>query len=104
MEPVELVGRTLPVLRQMEPFGMGNPAPVFLSRGMQVADARTMGADGRHFRLRLRSGGAIWDAVAFRQAWQPGTQRVDIVYTLDVDHWGGTPRLRLTLLDYAPAG
>ena len=104
VEPVELVGRTLPVLRQMEPFGMGNPAPVFLSRGMQVADARTMGADGRHFRLRLRSGGAIWDAVAFRQAWQPGTQRVDIVYTLDVDHWGGTPRLRLTLLDYAPAG
>ncbi len=101
--PVELVGPTLPVLRRMEPFGMGNPAPVFLSRGIQVADARTMGTGGQHFRLRLRSGGAMWDAVAFRQAWQPGTQRVDIVYTLNVDHWRGSERLRLTLLDYAPS-
>ena len=63
-----------------------------------------MGADGQHFRLRLRSGGAVWDAVAFRQAWQRGTKLADIVYTLSVDHWGGVARLRLMLLDYAPAG
>jgi single-stranded-DNA-specific exonuclease len=103
VELVQLTGPTLPALRRMEPFGIGNPAPVFLTRAVQVDEVRTMGADGQHFRLRLRTGGAVWDAVAFRQAWQPGTKLADIVYTLSVDHWGGTARLRLMLLDYAPA-
>ena len=96
----ELMGPNLQLLRQMEPFGMGNPAPVFLTRGLLVDDVRIMGAEGQHLRLRLRSAGAVWNAVAFQQAWTPGTERVDIVYTLDVDQWRGVPRLRLTIQDY----
>ncbi len=99
----QLMGTTLQTLRRLEPFGVGNPAPVFLTKDVLVEDVRTMGADGQHLRLRLRSGGATWVAVAFRQPWQPGIERADIVYSLDVDHWGGTPRLRLTIHDYAPA-
>ena len=103
VELSQLMGATFQVLRHMEPFGIGNPAPVFLTRGVTVLDAQTMGAGGEHLRLRLRSGGAVWNAVAFRQTWQPGSRQADIVYTLDVDHWGGTPRLRLTVQDLAPA-
>ena len=51
----------------------------------------------------LFAGGATWDAVAFRQSWVAGTRSVDIVYTLDVDHFHGKPRLRLTVQDYAPS-
>ena len=99
----ELMGLTFEVLRKMEPFGIGNPAPVFLTRGAEVRDARTMGATKAHFRLTLVAGGATWDAVGFRQKWLDGTRYVDVVYTLDVDHWSGSPRLRLTLRDYAPS-
>ena len=103
VEPRQLMGPTFQALRRMEPFGIGNPAPVFLTRGVEVENVRTMGSDGQHLRLRLRSGGAVWDAVAFRQAWQPGTSRADIAFTLDVDQWNGTSRLHLTVQDYAPA-
>ena len=103
VELPELMGPTLQALRRMEPFGIGNPAPVFLTRGAEVQWASPMGADGAHFRLSLQAGGALWDAVAFRQSWLEGTRFADIVYTLDVDHWNGSPRLRLTLLDYAPS-
>ena len=103
VELPQLMGTTLQALRRLEPFGVGNPAPVFLTKDVLVEGIRTMGTDGQHLRLRLRSGGATWEAVAFRQTWQPGVERVDIVYSLDVDHWGGTSRLRLTIHDYAPA-
>jgi single-stranded-DNA-specific exonuclease len=100
----DLMGSTFQALRKMEPFGIGNPSPLFLTRGVEVRDARTMGAARNHFRLTLVAGGTTWNAVGFRQEWVEGTQCVDIVYTLDIDHWNGSPRLRLTLRDYAPSG
>jgi single-stranded-DNA-specific exonuclease len=99
----ELMGPTFQGLRKMEPFGIGNPSPLFLTRGAEVRDARTMGATHNHFRLTLVAGGTTWNAVGFRQEWIEGTRYVDIVYTLDIDHWNGSPRLRLTLRDYAPS-
>ena len=98
-----VMGATLQQLQRMEPFGIGNPAPVFLTRGAAVESVSAMGKEGRHLRLKLRASGANWDAVAFNQSWVPGTERADIVYTIDIDTWNGTPRLRLTLLDYAPS-
>ena len=63
-----------------------------------------MGADGRHFKLSIRSGGALWNVVAFGQSWHDGTQFVDILYKLELDHWNGESRdLRLNLQDYAPS-
>ena len=99
----DLMGPTFQALRKLEPFGMGNPAPLFLSRGVEVRDAKPMGQTGAHFRMTLFAGGATWGAVAFRQSWVAGTRSVDIVYTLDVDHFRGEPRLRLTVQDYAPS-
>jgi single-stranded-DNA-specific exonuclease len=99
----DLMGPTFQSMRRMEPFGMGNPPPLFLTRGVAVDKASPMGSDGKHFRLTLRSAGAKWDAVAFRQNWLQGTKFVDLVFTLDVDHWNGEPRLRLGIQDYAPS-
>ena len=99
----DLMGPTFQALRKMEPFGMGNPAPLFLTRGVEVQDARTMGAGAAHFRLTLVSDGAMWNAVAFKQGWVEGTTHVDIVYTFDEDHWNGKTRQRLTVKDYAPS-
>jgi len=99
----ELGGDTLPAMQKLAPFGYGNPNPAFLSRKVEVADCRTMGASGEHFRLKLRQDGVVWDGVAF----QAGDYRkevvspLDIVYNLEVDHWGGESRLRLNLLDFA---
>ena len=104
VELSSLMGQTFQALRRMEPFGVGNPEPVFITKDVTITEARTMGADGQHFRLKLRTGGAMWEAVAFRQEWVPGTKRAHIVYTMNVDHWNGRQRLRLTLLDYAPVG
>ena len=100
-----LSGETLLSMQQLAPFGQGNPNPIFLSRGVRVADCRTMGSNGKHLRLKLEQGGTVWDGVAF--GW--GSYRaevsspLDIVYNLEVNRWRGEERLRLDLLDFAPA-
>ncbi len=101
-QPGELMGAVFAALRQMEPFGVGNPAPLFLARGLEVVQAAPVGAEGKHFRMSVRSGGALWDAVAFRQQWEQ-SRYVDAVYALEVDHWNGRQRLRLNVQDYAPS-
>jgi len=101
----ELGGDTFQIIQQLAPFGRGNPLPAFLSRRVEVVDCRTMGNAGEHLRLKLRQGGALWDGVAFRLGnyLAEVSSPLDIVYNLDIDRWSGEERLRLNILDFAPA-
>jgi len=101
----ELSGDTFRTIQQLAPFGRGNPAPTFLSRKTEVIDCHTMGDNGEHLKLRLKQGGTVWDAVGFRLGSHLAevSPRLDIVYNLEVDRWGGAERLRLNILDFAPA-
>jgi len=102
----DLGGDVFPAMQQLAPFGKGNPAPVFLSRRVEVVNLRTMGTNGEHLRLQLRQGSDIWDAVGFglgnnlTEIYSP----LDIVYNLEIDRWGGEETLRLNILDFAPGG
>jgi len=101
----ELSGNTFNLIQQLAPFGRGNPAPVFLTRGAEVIDCQTMGGNGEHLRFRLRQGGVIWDGVGFRMgsARAEVSPNLDIVYNMEIDRWRGEERLRLNILDFAPA-
>ncbi len=101
-QPHELMGETFRQLLTLEPHGVGNPAPLFLAREVEIVRAQPMGAEGKHFRLTVRSGGALWDVSAFGQQWQEGAERASIIYTMGVDRWNGSERIRLVLEDYAP--
>ncbi|MFC1902903.1 single-stranded-DNA-specific exonuclease RecJ [Chloroflexota bacterium] len=99
----ELGGNTFQIIKQLAPFGRGNPQPAFLSRGVQVVDCRTMGSNGEHLRMRVKQGNMVWDGVAFRLGVYLAEvlSRLDIVYNLEIDRWGGEKKLRLNILDFA---
>lgn len=85
-----LRGEEVRWLQSFAPHGQGNPEPTFLSRGVLVAEARPIGNDGRHLRLKLKDGPVTWPAVAFdlgQVTMEPG-QRADVVYSLVVDRRG----------------
>jgi single-stranded-DNA-specific exonuclease len=100
----ELSGDTFRTIQQLAPFGRGNPAPTFLSSKTEVIDCHTMGDNSEHLRLKLKQGGTVWDGVGFRLGSHRAevSPHLDIVYNLEVDRWGGTERLRLNILDFAP--
>jgi len=105
IELLALGGDTFQSIQQLAPFGQGNPAPTFLSRGVEVMDCQTIGSSGEHLRLRLKQSGTVWDGVAFGfgNYLTEVSSPLDIVYNLEVDPWGGGERLRLNVLDFAPA-
>ncbi|MBI2836628.1 MAG: single-stranded-DNA-specific exonuclease RecJ [Chloroflexi bacterium] len=101
----ELGGDTFATLQKLAPFGQGNPAPIFLARRVEPVDCRPMG-NGDHLRLCVRQGSAIWDAVAFNLGRCLGevVSPLDVVFSLERDNWNGNGRLRMNVLDFAPAG
>jgi single-stranded-DNA-specific exonuclease len=97
-----LGGNTYQTMQLLAPFGVGNPMPIFLSRGVEVLERRTMGSDGEHLRLKLRQGSTVWDGVGFRLGGYLSevSPLIDIVYNLEIDRWSGKEQLRLNILDF----
>ena len=66
---------TVPFIEQLaalEPFGMDNPAPVYLLKDADVLSARAVGADGSHLKLVLSQQAVQRDAIAFHMGARAG--------------------------------
>ena len=57
LEPSDVTLELAEALQLMEPFGEGNPEPVFGMKDVLFSDARPVGSDGRHLSLKLRGSG-----------------------------------------------
>jgi len=92
-------------LARLAPYGPGHVEPVLAVTGMVLSEARRVGATEQHVALRMRRGLETFDAIAFgldaeRPLPEPGDE-VDLVGTLERDDFGGMPRLRLRVVDFA---
>lgn len=97
-------GQTIKMLRKIEPYGQGNRPPTLLSRGVDIVEARPMGAKGDHLRLKIKAGRVTWNAVCFNAALSAEAARgkLDLVFSLRVDRFGSYETLQLEALDVAP--
>ena len=57
ISPSDVTLELAEALQLLEPFGEGNPEPVFGMKDVLFSDARPVGADGRHLSLALRGSG-----------------------------------------------
>jgi single-stranded-DNA-specific exonuclease len=97
-------GETLAVIQGLQPFGVGNPTPTFVSHNVHVRDAHPVGSERPAMKLKLSDGRAIWDAIHFGVvASERLAPRIDIVYTLQNNVWNGKERLELVVKDLRPA-
>jgi single-stranded-DNA-specific exonuclease len=95
------------LLRHFGPYGVGNPAPVFIARGVNVAGYPREVGDG-HAKLDLRQDGARLDAIGFRMAAQlreldVTRGAIDVAFQLQVNRWNGYESLQARLLDVRTA-
>jgi single-stranded-DNA-specific exonuclease len=91
-------------LRQMEPFGAGNPRPVIMTRGLRVIGEVKVIKD-QHLKFRVagennRPLEAIWwrGLEESTATPQPG-QRIDLAYEFEAQTWMGDIRLQLNVRD-----
>lgn len=90
---------TLKIIKQLSPFGVGNPEPVFMTKKMLVEDVRPVGQANAHLRLQL--GG--FSAIAFnmgekRSMLRPG-QQIDLAYSITEDRYTKNGNIQLKVKD-----
>jgi single-stranded-DNA-specific exonuclease len=103
---IEHIGPELEnLVRHFEPFGIGNPAPLFTATGVRLAAApRRVGGDG--VKLTLQADGGPVDAIG----WGMGThyehlhpsRPIEIAFRIEREEYRGVSRLQLKLADLRP--
>jgi single-stranded-DNA-specific exonuclease len=102
----DLGGSLYEQLQRLGPHGVGNPTPVFASRGLRLqAPPRVL--KEQHLKLRVTQGLASLDALAWRwgaraSEWVQG-QLVDAAFTLDESTFQEVSTLQLELKDLRAA-
>ncbi len=93
-------------IKTLEPFGIGNPQPTFVSKNIKVVKMRLIGKDKKHIKLTLQPDqkyhqyinaigfgmGELFEKLSFDKL-------IDIVYTIDEDNWNNNQGLQLKLKD-----
>jgi single-stranded-DNA-specific exonuclease len=81
-------------LKQLAPFGLGNPEVTLLVAGCEIAEPSTVG-EGKHLCFRVRDGGRdAGRAIAFGHGSRLDSYRRpgpwDVAFRLQENHWNGT--------------
>ena len=94
---------TVKSLEKIAPFGMDNPKPVFEIKDFEVKQARTMGQNGAHLKLKITQGSTAVDLVAFNQGHLvqefQQAQNLCLAVTLSINKWNGQTTVQLMLED-----
>jgi single-stranded-DNA-specific exonuclease len=91
-------------LRTLEPFGAGNPRPVFVTRGFRIMSEPQIIKE-QHLKLRVsgednRPMEAIWwRGIEEVDAMPQANQQVDLAYEFEANRWQGDVRLQLNVRD-----
>jgi single-stranded-DNA-specific exonuclease len=90
-------------LNNFEPTGMGNPTPSFITSKVNVLDARTVGFNGKHLKLKLEKQDYSFNAIAFGLGDHllklSPDKKCDIVYTPFLNIWKGYKNIELKVRD-----
>ena len=102
LSPSNITKKFLLEIEHLEPYGMGNPKPVFIAKGLELGfSPRKVGAD--HIKLTLSQRGRQFEAIGFRMADHmddyKAQNHIDIIYTPEINLWQGRKSLQLNLKD-----
>jgi len=103
VSPEEVTDELIRIKESMSPYGIGNPEPQFLLRGTEVVEARLL--KDAHLKLKLRSGGSVFDGIGFRMADRMvDSGKVDLVFVAEKNVWKGRESLQLKIRDIRRSG
>ena len=88
---------------QFEPFGMGNPKPVFVLRDVIMENPRFVGREEKHLSSQIVSGEKRFKAIYFSYAKDRDIIKhgniCDVAFSLSEDNWDNKRKLSLNIID-----
>jgi single-stranded-DNA-specific exonuclease len=85
-------------IQKLEPFGLGNPRPVFALEKIEIENIRLMGKDNTHLKFTINN----YDVVGFGMGKYKANienKEIDLAFTLDENIWNGLRKLQLKIID-----
>lgn len=86
-------------LKKLEPFGMGNPRPVFMLEKVSVSKIRTIGQEGKHLKFKVGNLDVIGFNFGHLVSEIKDGDKIDLAFTIDENIWQGENNLQLKLVD-----
>ena len=99
MELSQVNADTYAAISELEPFGQGNPKPVFLLKNVLIRELRRVGQDQTHVKMKLGEQGI--GAIFFRAShngFKEG-ERIDVLANLQENRWNGNTNIELNIID-----
>ena len=88
----------------LEPFGIGNPQPVFCSYKNIISDWRLVGGKREHLKIKIIEENKTLDGIGFKLS-RVGKQIfsenkvVDLAFNIELNKWNGTEKVQLNIKD-----
>lgn len=92
------------ILKHLEPFGPGNPRPIFCTRNViNNRYTKRVGKAGEHLKLDVTDRTAAITGIAFGQGdtalWLQNGNAIDLCYELDENTFNGSTSIQMMVLD-----
>lgn len=88
-------------IKLLEPFGIGNPSPVFIIRDAKLLMKRLIGKDKNHIKLVINKSDVEYDCIGFNLGYLfPDLnvgEKIDIITTLDINEYLGNRKIQLNI-------
>lgn len=96
-------GKLLRELELFEPTGLGNPAPTFISKGVEIMEVKSVGKTSSHLKLKVKQDDQFFDSIFFGGGENYSDlskgQIVDLVYGIEENVWNGNYSIQLKVKD-----
>nr|MBU1327754.1 single-stranded-DNA-specific exonuclease RecJ [Candidatus Omnitrophota bacterium] len=97
-------------IAKLEPFGEGNPEPIFCSRNLRLAQPLRV-LKGEHIKFQVTDGKKNFEAIGFGMARDSDIELAlrnnimfDMAYTVSLNNWQGVSTVQLKIEDIKPSG
>ena len=105
MSPDEITEDFINELKLLEPYGMGNPKPIFGAKNISGKKSRVMGRDNQHLAFmlgkKLDRTALCWNNAKYVDV--VARDKLDIVYTAQMSEWQGENNIELVVQSIEPA-
>lgn len=100
IKPNELSHNLVSLLHSLEPFGMGNPKPVFTMRSQEIQLISPVGFDGSHIRAQISNTSVIYFQGMNAHYIPQINEKVDIVFSCEMNEYKGRKAVQLVCIDW----
>lgn len=106
IDSISMLSHLIEELEMLEPYGEGNPVPIFVFRGLTIEEMKLLG-NNKHLSMKLNDGTDTIRGIGFNIGFIINyiavNEKIDIICSVEKNLWNGTEYIQLNIKDIKKA-